>query len=487
MKRIVLLVIATFTMIGANAQIGELSLRAQGKTLAPASFRTFYINGDTSSILVEQNASLINMRYELIRMDMDQKESARARYRRELNRIYLDGFDNPDGVDLLVEEFDKNGTRLKVTREHRDAATLEVQGEPVVLGELSGTKKDKMGFLWANSPNKQLTAGVYVMQREGEGAEATVKLMNRKYEEYWQMTTRLHVLSFIRVTDSGEVIIGGWRQQKESSEASFEIIALDGEKDYTYHFEVNEGRFMELRFANYAKGKIYIFGMLREEGNKGNGSQADRLMSICYDTKTKHLTEDVHKLTPVEVNRLYNVSDNARTKSTVRFLQIDATTGSPDGGASVVLSQQWIEHYQKSPDRTCKQGLLVATVDNDGHFDHILARRMNNNITSIYENLLNVSLNRAKNGTLLFYVEHPSTAEKSETSCVKTFYPGMKKGTLTVVYIPDSGEPEVQHINIGKMAPFITPKTLGDGKYLFFLRGRTKAQLGIFSLNSNLK
>ena len=63
----------------------------------------------------------------------------------------------------------------------------------------------------------------------------------------------------------------------------------------------------------------------------------------------------------------------------------------------------------------------------------------------------------------------------------------MMKGVLTVVYLPDSGEPKVQHINVGKFGIYITPKNLGDDKYLFFLRGRTKAQLGVFSLNSDLK
>lgn len=481
MKRIVLVLVASFSMLFCEAQVGTLSLRDKGKVLAPGSYETFYINGDTSTILVEQNASLLNARYELIRMDMNQNELARVRYKREKGRYYLDGFDNPSSIDLLVCEHDEDANTLKTFHERRDPKTLEATGSPRMLHSMSGSKKDKVGLVYRHSPDYNLQACVYVLKREDERAEAKVSLYSRQYEEYWSMTTRLHVLDFALVSDSGEVIIGGWGQKKDYSEAAFEVTVLDGEKDATYQFTCSEGRIMEVTFANYTEGRVQLFALVREDRNKDNGSQINRLLSLCYNTKTGKLTTHVHHLTAQEINCLYNEDYGTRAKSSVRFLQIDGISPAPDGHYDVLLSQSWTI-YSQGGDRYARNGLLVATVDRDGQFTRIHTRHMESYVVRYRKPMNLPCLMRTEGGSLLFYTQHASSADRTLDRSVKEYMPGKDKGVLTTVFFPDDGQPEAQNIGISKYGVYGLPKRIDDKSFLFFFRDNGKAQIGMFKL-----
>lgn len=486
MKKLVLSVVTLVLCATAAAQVGSLSLHAKGKGLAPSSFSTFYISGDTSTILVEQNASSINARYELVRFDREQKELARVRYRREADRYYVDGFDNAGGVDLLVAE-QPSRSELRVLRERRDRQTLEVMGEPTLLHSLKGGKKDLTAFVYRVSPHRQLGAGVYIMQREGEGAEATVKLYSREYEEYWTMTTRLRALDFARVNDSGEVVIGGWGQKKNEDDARFEVTVLDGERDHTHTFTVSEGTLTEVQLANYADGKVYLFALVRQQKNNGNGSQVDRLLSICYNTASEQLKTDVHELTADEINRLYNRDDGSRAQHSVQFLQIDGVSAAPDGHYDAVLSQRWTEvDRQGLPNGYFTQGLTLVTVDREGNIARLHSRRMNTGVPINQRPMNYLQPMRTAHGTVLFYTEHAGSCDRPLSESIKRYQPILMSGVLTVVYLPDQGEPQVQHVEIPKYGIFGVPKRIDDGSFMLFLRNLGKAQVGVFRMNPGL-
>lgn len=482
MKKTVMMLVVALLPVVVSAQVGDFSLRGKGKLLAPSSFQTYYINGDTASLLVEQNASTVNARYELVRMDMNQKEAARVRYRRARNLSYVDGFDNEGGVDLIVKEQDDEN--LKLFHEHRDAKTLEVVGEPRLLRSISVGKKDNVGFIYRTSPNKRLGAGIYIQQREGEGAEAEVVLYSREFEEYWSMTTRLRALDFARVTDSGEVIVGGWGQKKEGNEAIFEVIVLDGEKDHTSTFRTNVGRLTDVQFANYAKGCVYLFALVRKDGDNHNGSQVDRLLSLCYNTVTGTLTQDVHELTKEEINRLCNQDDKwTKFSSAVQFLQIEDAEGALDGHYEVLLMQRWLEVDQQGlPNGYFSRGLMLVTVGADGRMERFNTRRLNTGVPMNQYAMNRPSLMRTEGGSLLFYMEHAESANRDLAEHTKRYQPVLIKGVLTVVFTPDEGSPVVQHIDIGKMGVYGMPKKIDDKTFLLFMRNLTKAQVGVFKV-----
>ena len=483
MKRIVLSVFASILVFSAGAQVGTLTLRAKGKALAPASFETFYINGDTASILVEQNASSVNARYELVRMDMNQKVQATARYRREDGRYYLDGFDNPQSVDLLVCEHDSKANTLKTFHERRDPRTLEVMGTPRQLHSMSGMKKDLVTMVYRSSPDQQLQDCIYVLKREGEGAEASVALYSREYEEYWTMSTRLHALDFALVSDSGEVIVGGWGQKKDSYEAVFEVNVLDGEKDETYSFECNEGRLMEVHFGGYSEGRVQLFAIVREDGNKGNGSQVDRLLALCFNTKTGKLSQEVHRLTSQEINRLCNNDDGSRAGSAVQFLQIDGVCTAPDGHYDVLMSQLWTEVDQYGlPNAHFMRGLLVATVDADGHFTRFHARHMNTGVPMNQMSMNRPRLMRTKGGSIMFYMQHAASADRPQSESTKRYQPALMNGVMTAVFFPDEGQPVSQNFELPKYGIYGLPKRVDDKTFLIFFRNLTKSQVGVFKV-----
>lgn len=487
MEHVVFIVFAALVAVSASAQVGELSLRAKEKGIASGGFSAFYINGDTTSILVELNTSSVNARYDLVRMDLNQKELARVSYRRAEGRHYVDGFDNPGSVDLLVTEHNKSETELKVLHERRDVTTLAELGDPRLLKVLTGEKRDKMGFIYRTSPNKQLGCGVYIKQREGEGAEAEAVLYNREFEPYWSMTTHLRALDFVRVTDSGEVVIGGWGQKEKDDEAFFEVIVLDGEEDHTYHFSTKSGELMEVQFANYANHKVYLFAIVREKKNRSNGTQVDRLLSLCYNTANSTLTEEMHTLTTQEVNRLYNNSDNSHAKSAVQFLQIDGVAAAPDGHYEAVLSQRWTEVDKYGfPSAYFTQGLMLVTVDKEGHFARTNPRRMYTGVPVAQYQMNRLLPMRTSHGSVLFYIENASSYQRPLNEGTKRFQPILKSGVMTVVYTPDEGEPVVQHFQTAKNGIMGLPKHIDDNTFILFLRDRSKAQLGVFTMDAGL-
>lgn len=486
MKKTISLVAAVALTASALAQVGTLTLRSEGKALATGSYQSTCFSLDTTSLLFEQNASLVNARYELARFDMNQKELARIRYKRQAGRSYDYVFDNGTVVDLLISDLGLGDTPPGLYHERRDPANLKPLSDPEPLHTIQ--REAGQGICFARlSPDKQLVAGFYITLGDGKPAEVRVALYNRKLEEYWNMTSRLTTIGPMMVTDSGEVLIAGCSQKKGTDETVYEVLVFDGEHDNSYRFTTHhKGRVSDLQLASYHNGKIALFATISKEGHTNkNESYVDRLLSLCYNTQTKTLSDEIHKLTDVECNRLGNKDDDARAKNAVRFLQIENVATAPDGRYDVLLTQRWREYVDGLPTGIYTQGLMVASIDANGRFAQTYTRRVNTGVAINQSTMNQYKLMRTAHGALLFFTQHASSADRGEDERVKRFQPMHDKTAITTLYIPDNGSVVEQNFPVDKYGILGTPVSLGNNSYLLFLRTKKKSQVAIFEMDAS--
>lgn len=485
MRKISLLFAALMTTATiAWAQVGTLTVRAKGEIERTASGFDF-LYGDTTSFIVKQCVSgfFIGMKesHELVRYDMNLDEQKRSTMTLPPNFRYITGFDNKEVVDILLTKRDEDN-KLTVYHDKFSATTLEPIGEPVTIASLTGEKTDNLVFISRQSPDKQLTAGIFVTKREGQASEARVSLYDRHLEEYWTMSTRLNVVDFASVTDSGEVIIGGWLQQKVTGKSDFEIIVLDGENNRTYHFTVDAGTLAEVDFANYHDGKLYFFAIGRKKGSRNTGwSDADRVISICYNTISNQATLDSHSFSEDELDYMNNHGDFRGTSSSeLRFLGIDNMVAAPDGHYDVLLTQTW-KMVGDINAGVCS-GIMIATVKPDGTIKRVYTRPYAILAAQAYVNMKKYRMVRANGGSLLLYSQNEKNIDRKFSKKAKKLTYGSDLAVLTAIFVPDEGEIREQHFDNGGYNLMGSPIALSDGRFLLFLRTNKKLQSAIFSL-----
>ena len=212
MKKVVTLAIAAFMTLGTIAQEVKITLNPEAKSLSKNSAIS-YIGSDGQTVYAIMNQSKVNTRLSLEHFDMNYNSLQSVRLDRETSSSLMGGFLNGDHIDLLL--CDQDRTHLLVTHERRNATTLAVEGEPSVLVNETFEKGPTMLYHAAMSPNSKLIASVQSIFSEGLNPEMKVTLYNTELEPYWTMTAPLSGLDFIRVTDEGEVIVGGWKYNKD--------------------------------------------------------------------------------------------------------------------------------------------------------------------------------------------------------------------------------------------------------------------------------
>ncbi len=467
----------------AWAQVGELTTLSESRITLKSTTLNLLYGSDTSSLIVKQGTSYslietLGSKIDLVRYDSELKEKVRLSLESKDNRQYLTGFNNNESIDMLFSEKNADETQLNVYHERLSPTTLKPMGEMIPLASLTGEKGDNLGFICRQSPNMQLTSGLFITQREGQWADARVSLYDRHFKEYWSMSTRLRTINFISVTDSGEVIIGGWLQQKVTGKSDFEIIVLDGENNHTYNFTVDAGTLSEVEFANYRDGKLYFLAIGQKKGSTG----ADRIISLCYNTTNKEITSDSYTFNSQEIQHMNDNSKYAgRSPQDLRFLTIENIVPAPDGHYDVLLTQTWTIRSQSSLDRATS-GIMIATVRTDATFKRVHIRPFETStVTGPQESLKQYRLLRSDHGALLLYSQCKKKANRNPSK-MAGYIPLFHKSVLTAIYIPDEGEIRVQHIPTKKFCMINTPVPMGENKFILFLRSFKKLRIATFSL-----
>lgn len=471
-----LCLLAMLMAAGVSAQVGELESYKQGKGLAKT-FEPQFIGSDGQQAVFVQMAGRMKDKAELVSYDMEQKELGRVRMTENDDLRCYGGYLNASGIDLLMAEW--KGDDMKVYRDRRDKATLQPQGEPLVLSEYHGSKGDKMAFTIQPSANEELLAGIYIIGREGQPVEMQVGLYSRELEEYWKMDTRCRKLDFVYVTDSGEVLIGGY-----SNPGKFTVTVLDGENEVSYDFEENFGNISEARIARYAKGKIYI--VLAHSGREKHEihPMVDYIASLCYDTKRQESTVDKHIITKVEYNRLNNnfrddskvknVMSNKKDDYRVVFFSLNQVMPDKDG-CYAMFDQSWRVTVNGTPSEWNRYGMMVARIGNDGKFEWVNTFRIYGPSVWSSRSMSGYRWVRTANGPMLVWAEAKNKKEIPDEEQVKVYTPMNSAGMLTAALLDSDGSMVRQHFEMpAKQSLLGYPHKLDNGDYLLFIRGKSQ-------------
>ena len=459
-----------------SAQIGEVENYKQGKGLAKT-FEPQFIGSDGQVAVFVQMAGRMKNKAELVSYDMEQKELARVRLSENDDLRSYGGYVNGNYADLLMAEW--KGEDMKVYRDRRDKTTLQPVGEPLVLSEYKGTKGDKMAFTIQPSANEELLAGIYIIGREGQPVEMQVSLYSRELEEYWKMDTRCRKLDFVYVTDSGEVLIGGY-----NNPGKFLVYVLDGENEESYTFEEEFGKISEARIARYAKGKIYI--VLAHSGREKNEihPMVDYIASLCYDTKRKEASVDKHVITQMEYNRLNNnVKDDAKVKNVmsnkkddyrVPFFSLNQVIPDKDC-CYAMFDQSWRVTLDGRPSEWNRYGMMVARVDNDGKFEWINTCHFYGCSAWDSRSFSGYRWVRTDKGLLLVWAENKTNIKNKGEEQMRAYTPMNSAGMLTAALLDGDGSMVRQHFEMpSKQSLMGYPHKMDNGDYLLFIRGKSQ-------------
>ena len=446
------------------AQVAEIESFPQGKAAAKT-YEPQFIGSDGQQVWMIEMTGRMKNKPELVCYTMDQKETGRVRLTDDKETKCYGGYLNNGKVDLLMAQWE--GENMKVYRDRRDAATLQSVGETLVLADYKGTKGDQMAFAIGMSANKELLAGVYIIGREGQGVELQVGLYNRELEEYWKMDARCRKLDFIHVTDSGEVLIGGYVSGK------YAVSVLDGEDEDQYSFEMAD-KMNEMALARYAKGKIYFVGAHSAREKYELQPMVDYVASICYDTKSREVAVERHTINKVEYNRLNNFKDDAKVKKDdyrVVFFSLNQVMPVEDG-CYAMFDQTWRVTVDGVPSTRNRLGMMVARIDNDGKFEWVKTFRISNVCKWTDKEHAGYRWEKTAKGLMLLWSETKSKKEIPEDAPVKDYSVSSSSGMLTAALIDRNGDIVRQHFEIpSKQSLLGHPFRLDNGDFLLIIRG----------------
>lgn len=485
-KAILLTVIAVMACGMLRAQVGDLQEYAQCRVSA-RDFDANFIGCDGSVVVYVEDVSTRKTRkYDLVSYTMDRVEKVRVTIiegKGDERRCY-GGFINGHYVDLLMADW--KGEDMTLYRDRRDLHSLQPVGDRLTLADYKGTSGDEMGFRLSSSPNQQLLALMYYVGRETQPTEVQVGLYSRELEEYWKVDTKVRNTSLFYLTDSGEVSLGGMTGQ------GCKIAILDGESEVEYVIPGDEmpGNSPEMSLARIANGKIYIVGTQRAQGKDYvpglNGTQVNKVFSVCYDTKRKHTSTKYYSISEQDRARLIGVKDDYKWKKNdwkcVQFFSLNQTMSDRDGYYAM-MDQMWtlrVDGVLNSENRT---GQVVMRVDNDGTIEWVRVFRMNQSAPANGIPMVHYRWVRTDKGPMLVWAETKKSAEYSEDKPVVDYVAFKSSAVLTAAVIDRDGNITRQHWPLpGRTGLQGRPALMENGDWLMLLRGKSKGHLAVLKV-----
>lgn len=460
-----------------SAQVADVEFLPQGRALAK-SYEPRFIGCENGQVVFIEKAGRLRNKMELASYDMEQKELARVQMTDNKEVQCYGGYINGSNIDLLMSEMSDNG--MRVYRERHNAQSLLPSGETLTLVDFKGTQGDNMGFALGVSPNQQLLAGFFFVEREGQRGEVQVGLYSRELEEYWKMDSRCRKFDMVYVTDSGEVILGNY------SSGKFNLFILDGENEKEYSFSADDS-YSEIRIARYANGKVYlVYTHSGKENAFEMGTQVDQIGVICFNTKNKDVKIDRHSIDKQEYNRLNNQKDGARVKRDdfrVFYMSLNQTLEDNDG-CYVMLDQSWRVLLDGTPSEFHRMGMMVCRINDNGKFEWVKAFRISNVSPWDARNLSDYRWIKTKKGPMLLWVESKNSYDTPEDKTINDFKALNGAGILTAILLGNNGSETRQHYEIAsKQALLGAPHLLTDGNYLLILRGKSRGYFAKMSVN----
>ena len=487
MKKIFSLLLLTALFQCAIAQTATFTIGNDSKEVCVKKTnisRTNWIGTNGNSVYLIQDLLRSPKGIFLTRYDEGLTPQARQELQESDERTFLGGFVNSDGVDLLI--LDQSKTQLKASVQRYDLQTLQPVGSPRVLKEFKFNDNDRHDFTIADSPDGELTAALYLVQTEGRGVEVQASLYDNTFEEYWQMDCPLRVMNDFFVTDSGEVLIGGYYTKKNDKKTYFELSYMDGDRQRLFQFDREMGDLRSMDIVRVSGDRIILTGIVQDP-NKTSHKRliASALYALTYNMKTQCIENfDKHEFTIREESLMAQMrSSEKEGKRSIEFLDFYAMTN--DGEGTVVgYRQNYVTTSNGLP--VCKNynGIFLMRLDKNGSIAWTQVVRTLSMSKIFSNNICRPNMASVNGKTMIVLADYPSNKDPEHSKIQKVYTPCGSGASLNVVWIDRNGNIERQQFKLaGKPAIVGRPHRNGDSQYKLLLTSGSKSWIGTLDIN----
>lgn len=378
------------------------------------------------------------------------------------------GYLNENSLDMLMTESTKS--EYKVLKVSYDPATLKPQGEAKELVSFARRENGKHYTFVSSSQSQEWLSVILAVVNDNE-AEWLVNMYDTELEELWSMEFRMDVIDDYFITDSGDVIVGGFYKQKNSDETRLQFAVLDGERETAFTCKEVLPDLQNMEIVRYADGKIYCTGLLKGEKQDDLGRWVSGFYSLVYDTKAKKMS----KFEKVEFTK-ENICDlcNVTRRMKLKILSTDklsfASSHYDNDGTTVVYERCFDYYLNYIFTYTDYVGMLMYRIDNNGHiaWNNVVPRDVQ--APAGIHNGVRTRLVPAGDAYTLFYVDDPVNLTPKPDKPAMVTSIDRSKQILMAMTIDHQGNISRKGLEIPSKSVCVgAPHKTSDNEYLLLL------------------
>ena len=479
MRKIVLFILAVMVAQIINAQEWKISVGPESKSLAynksSVIQRTGFIGARGDLVYLMRYTDEKKTKPYLVSYDLNLNEKNKIMLPDNDERRFYGGYANENTIDLLMTEEKKS--QYSAYRLSYDPMTLQPKGEPQLLTSFTKGQGERNYTFVSSSQSQEWLSVIFAVVKDDD-AEWRINLYDTELEELWSMEFHMDVIDDYLVTDSGEIVVGGFYQKKNGNDVRVQFAVLDGEREVSYSDVGSWEDMQTMEIVRYHDGKIYCAGLLKgTELEKNKSRWSSGAYAMTYDTREKKVTKfEKIIFSKEDVCDLCNVPRRTRMKevSTDKVSFVNAVYD--EAGTVVEFERSFNLLVNNIPTFTSYMGVLVYRIDNDGHI--AWSKVMNREVQAPNgaTNGVNSRLFAHDGKYTMFWPEDPRNVNPKPEATVAPVSIEKAKLVLMATTFDRQGGMTRQGVAIPSKALCIgAPHQLGDGNYMLLLSQQFKS------------
>ncbi len=404
----------------------------------------------------------------LISYDYNLVEQGRVQLADDENFSMYGGFVNEGSIDMMMTESTKS--EYKVLKVSYDPTTLTRKGDPVELASFARRENGKHYTFVSSSQSQEWLSVILAVVEDGE-AEWLINMYDTGLEELWSMEFKMDVIDDYFVTDSGDVIVAGFRRLKNSDETRLQFSVLDGEREQGFTCNEVLPELQNMEIVRYANGKIYCTGLLKGEKQDNSSRWMSGIYSLVYDTKTKKVSKfEKVEFTKENICDLCNVTYRMKLKTLSTDKLNFASSRYDDEGTTVVYERCYDYYLNGVFTYTDYVGMLLYRIGNDGHILWSKTVPRDVQAPAGIHNGVRTRLIPAGNAYTLFFVDNPVNLTPKPDKPATATNLNRAKQTLMAMTVDHQGNITRNGLQIPSKAVCIgAPHKTAENEYLLLL------------------
>lgn len=481
-KRILFVSIALFSAQWALAQTATLTWGGESKDFTPkrSNALTYVGQRDSSTYVIQWLAKNPQGMF-LTRYDKDLRVMARHPLGSGWERPCLGGYANEKSIDLVMLDYTKQS--LKTTCLSFDPLTLEPKGEGREMKSLIANGEGALDLDMMQSPDGKLNAAIYYVATPGRDLEAQISLMDNTMEEYWATEGPVGSTSEKLLTDSGEVVLGSFKQLDNQSIMGH-LTCTDGEAPRTYTFEQKTGYVRSMRIVRYDGTRVTLTGMIQDPSEiRQSKTIINAIYVLVFNTEKNRVERfTTHELTPIECSRLQNNKDSYTRDHSITFLDYFGSL-SDEEGTLAVYRHRFLTTTNGVPTSETFGGLLLMRINPDGTIAWTRTLRNYTQVPPDMASYCSNNLSRVGDKAMILLLDSPKNRTHDDTKPVHTLAYTNTPTVLAAHFIDRQGNISTQYLDMpAKSAMIGHPHRVGEKQFKLLMTSYSNSTIGTLTI-----